>query len=285
MSAYCRAGRCCLIASIGVAISLSTYAQDGESFTVAHLTDPHLFDAGSESAREDNFAALRWAISEINGMNSRPTFVAVTGDLGIEGIVDGPEFTHTNRCCPSAKRDAPPLTDALKRKLIAAADELTAEIRRSDVEVWVFVPGNNDVWQEKTANLEYYDYFMAALRRALTGFEVRDLNMRWIQWGPYRFAGIDNSSFKNNDSHACSVLNAREQSRAVRRLARWIDTTRDSSLYLLYHIPEVDDPYLQMAEVGEKFAGRSERRHPYSAWLVDDESVRDVWQSDIVDDP
>ena len=182
------------------------------------------------------------------------------------------------------------MTDAIRRELVAAAGELADEIRRSDVKVWLFVPGNNDVWQEKVSlpdakvsHLEAYEQFLKALGGKLRGHVIRDLNQRWIQWGAYRFVGIDNSSFKNNDSRACAILNSRQQSATVGRLARWIAAGGDSFLYLLYHIPEVDDPYLHTAEAGEKFAGRSELRHPYSAWLVDDVSVRTVWQRNVVD--
>jgi hypothetical protein len=260
----------------------------------AHMTDPHLFDAEAK-AEADNLAALQAFITDLN-RKTKPDFVVVTGDLGIEGIVgDGP-LTHTHLDCPSADREAPELTAELEAKLAAKAGELAGELLHADATTWLFVPGNNDVWNEKHRNRKYYDHFLEALEREMkrqrAGTEVVDLMAGWSPKTPsgrFRFLGLDNSSFKNNDSHECMVLNSENQREDVEDFAGKIAEAEAEFVYVFYHIPEIDDPYLDPSEepgrgLAAKLVKRSSQAHPRSAWLVGPD-VWKAWIASVVDQP
>jgi hypothetical protein len=151
------------------------------------LTDPHVFD---ESERQENKQIFVDAIWEINKLKNKVDFVVVTGDLGVESIVEN--------------KRGEAIEEAINNEADWMADNILA---LSEVKLWLFVPGNNDLVNELPHTIEYYRKFIERLNKSLKSLqiEVRDLTLD----GPndpftlkdrYVFIGLNNASFKNNNS-------------------------------------------------------------------------------------
>lgn len=269
------------------------------------ITDPHIFDDvdESEGSRLEDRAAFASCIEKLNQMVSEKgaqvsggqgasyDFVVVTGDLGIEQLVKG--LGESER----------------KEKIKAGAIELASMIRLSKVQTWLFVPGNNDLLEEKPGSIGYYYDFIAALSEAAGAPENRaaaenqikviDLcakggNSIPYRVGSYAFIGFNDASFKNADRNpdgsvrvggTASLIteNASVQKEAAAAVNRQLAAEDITKAYVFYHIPEVDDPYLVTLKDEEEplktriankiLTGNS---YVYSAWFVGPD-VREEW--------
>lgn len=278
-------------------VSCSDAWADGVRFI--HITDPHIFDGNADAF--ENAAAFDACIKNINeriekqGANYQ--FAVVTGDLGLEGLFDG-----------GGKADG---------KLQNAAADLAAMIARSKVKRWLFLPGNNDLYDELPYTIGFYHDFLKTLNQALetlakeqtqanqTASEKitvvdlcpvdNDVNSGVEILGDYAFLGFNNASFKNNNSLKRAQENAAEQEHYVTQVSDRLKNARTKFAYVFYHVPEIDDPYwaslppdnelLKQRQAEFKQSRYAALQNPYvfSAWVVHHE-VRDLWGKIVSDD-
>ncbi len=196
----------------------------------------------------------------------------------------------------------------IDNKIIAAAREVAAILDRSKVSRWLFLPGNNDLIDEEIETGKFYSRFIEQLGVLLTNKkEIRDLTDPKL--GPYIkdshvFIGFNNASFKNNDDprritdekpekitveaikHRVSTTEApklsavgQKQKQYIVQVSSVVDLHPSSNVYILYHIPEIDDshPVLNFNShaASQRLLSMNE---PYaiSAWFVEGE-VRRLW--------
>jgi Calcineurin-like phosphoesterase len=199
----------------------------------------------------------------------------------------------------------------IDNRIIASAMEVADILNSSSTKRWLFLPGNNDLIDEDAGTIEYYTRFVQELRAQLINKkEIRNLSGNE---GPYIkdshvFVGFNNASFKNNDDperitdkqyedisiedvkHRISTKEgqlstvSQKQSEYITQVSQVVDQYRSNNVYILFHIPEVDDshPVLNFNSdaVNKRLLSINE---PYavSAWFVDGK-VRRQWH-DMVD--
>lgn len=253
-----------LLASIFLVVLLVPVSAQ---ISFVQVTDPHIFDdTWQEDSRAEDKTALTSCIRQINqrvdaGANYR--FVAVTGDLGIERLVTNDEGDLITN------------DGLVEERLKQGVEELAATLSQSKVKLWLFVPGNNDLFDEVPGNVKYYHQFMKLLKASQTignGFSVVDLcppdssdsdNAFSIsaleKVGDYAFIGFNDSSFKNNvdlkkgqdpkgaefKRKTLAKLNDNYaiQKQYVAQVAAHFNRTDFKFAYIFYHVPEIDDPY------------------------------------------
>jgi hypothetical protein len=253
----------------------------GAPFHFIHLTDPHLFDAGDRAAENEH--AFRWSVEEINqrvDAGAQFSFVAVTGDLGIEKLV-------------------PAGTNSSASVMVPAAQRLGRMLAGSKVPLWFFVPGNNDLLREDPKTITHYFAFIQALQKETPEITIIDLTPRAALPGSgrydfvfgtnrWRIAGFDNASFKGNDSFTDAVSFSTNQlaSVALVRTNLAADPPFQHAL-IFYHIPEIEDPhYASLPAADTNLVARELKRgafakeFPLSAWTVTN-TVRNAW-NDII---
>lgn len=252
-----------------------------QSIDFVQITDPHLFDGGQEE--RENQAALTACIRKINEQiegHADYKFAVVTGDIGIENLVseirggDRIEFDQERR----------------ERQLEQGAAQLASILSASRIRVWLFLPGNNDLFKENPDS-QYYRVFIHKLQSKLSALEVIDLcpeepEADKLELGTYRlgniaFIGFNNGSFKNDNVPERVTTNKDKQLRYVRQVARRAEPTDIRSAYIFYHIPELDDPYIVLNfdtdTIGKRQAYKN-NPYPYSSWFVD-RLVHDEWKT------
>lgn len=240
----------------------------------AQITDPHLFD--EESQAINNRKALAACVRKTNelvdaGVNYQ--FVVITGDIGVEKIV---EKLHAEKSNAN-----PQQKDKLDRQIgieiAKGVGVMTGILSSSRVHLWLFAPGNNDLYKEDPTTIGYYNQFIAQLASSLQqyGIEVRDLcpadstqpsgsyakSAAYVYKNKYAFIGFNDASFKNNDESSSLVGPTlqtaslkppelkRLQETYVAEIRDLLDSKKISGsdvtyAYVFYHIPEIDDPYL-----------------------------------------
>lgn len=266
-----------LIIIFGVICSSRASAQ---AITFVHITDPHLFDGGKEET--ENKAALAACIKKINEHvdgQAGYKFAVITGDIGIENLVS--EIIDDNRV---------EFDEAKKERLLEqGAAQLASILSASKIRTWLFLPGNNDLFNE-LPDTQYYRAFIHKLQSKLPGLEVIDLcpeepESDKLELGVYRlgeiaFIGFNNSSFKNENEYKRIATNEDKQLKYVRQVARRIGPQDIRIAYVFYHIPELDDPHIVLNSDTKILAKRQEYKnnpYPYSSWFVAS-SVHDEWK-------
>ncbi|MDQ3803252.1 MAG: hypothetical protein M3416_05295 [Acidobacteriota bacterium] len=281
------------------------------------ITDPHLFDQGGEEESQGALAAFVRRLNERVAEGVAYEFVAVTGDLGVEGLVSvSVEEPSPERDGKPTKRSKLKPTADIEAELERGASEAAAILAASQVKLWLFVPGNNDLVEESPDTINYYHDFVQRLARKLLPHRIRviDLCAPAPQGGPrpgvyrtgdYAFIGFNNASFKNNYRFDCLARNrARQREEHVGQVLDGVNSAGAPYLYIFYHIPELDDPYPIFSgdtrtavqrqardRPGQCFdPGKPEKYYPapaggqpapdgkyqFSAWFVGDE-VRAAW--------
>jgi tetratricopeptide (TPR) repeat protein len=272
-----------------------TCQQASASLDFVQITDPHLFGGVTE-----NEQALMACIQNINAYNKNKAyrFVILTGDIGIEDLVS------TRNNTPDKKRELKPNPDEERKK---GAKQFADIVAKSDVKKWLFIPGNNDLIDETPDTIDHYNGFIADVSEFLRDRGIEAINLTadsdsnaCIVDKRYAFIGFNNASFKSNNL----ALNAKSWRDSQMAEIAKVDSRRREILannqaefaYILYHIPEVDDPYyvldvLPTTEAVDKFIserakGRldtwinnrdvSQSKLKYSAWTVKSE-VWDAW--------
>jgi hypothetical protein len=253
------------------------------------ITDPHIFDGKGDV--DGNKEALKWCIDQINARVDAKAdykFIVVTGDLGLEGLPRG----------AGEERD--------QKGLVEAAIELAGIIKNSKVNQWLFLPGNNDLDQERPGTIGIFHNFINALQQKLSGMitivdfcpRENKLEFGTHEEGTCRFIGFNNASFKSNDSAADAANKKDFEDKQVENvkevLARLAAPGDFKHAYIFYHIPEIDDPFYaaldpNKPDENKKLKDREEKRgeigknSPYSAWTVTP-AVRAMWNEVLKND-
>jgi 3',5'-cyclic AMP phosphodiesterase CpdA len=285
------------------------------------ITDVHMFDEEQEAS--ENRAALAACVRQVNEEMAKGSvykFAVVTGDIGVENLVSVIKETDGKRTRVLESRER---RDESIRK---GAAELASLMAPSRLKVWLFVPGNNDLYNEEITSLTFYEQFIDELRKRVSpwGIEVKDLcRFESLQVGsaesqpvphcegPYAFVGFNNASFKNNNDAARVVPGIKgiaanspgivsldadevrtEQESYVRRVLAQTGKF-GAYVYVLYHIPEIDDPYLVSGKREQRLLDTLGVRvrnsqyigkgNEYSAWFVAT-SVRELWNQVVKSD-
>jgi hypothetical protein len=214
------------------------------------ISDPHLFDDISADVdnRSSNKTAFISSIEEINRRlienKAQYRFVVLTGDLGLEKLVTGAKDRNE-----------------IETNLRNSAAEFASMLVLSRVHHWLFVPGNNDLLNEEPKTIEYYHFFIEAVKEAtkkiISDFEIKDLCPKgdggsadyqsksdFFKIDKYVFIGFDDSSFKNDIKQGPQRLdaNAGIQEKYVKQVKAHLDRDDISYAYIFYHVPAIDDP-------------------------------------------
>jgi len=229
-----------IILAIAV-ILISTTTPQAQSVSFVQLTDPHLFDPGDEGTQ--NRSAMAACIKALNARVDAKAdykFAVVTGDLGIENLV-----SHITD--PNTKKRELEDTTTLERNLEEGANQLASILAPAKIQLWIFVPGNNDLFDEQP-NLEYYKRFLDKLKNKLPGLKIQDLCQQDGNENTYSIDGLtligfNNASFKNNNDPCRRRDNQKKQSDYVEQVVKHLRPDGPPAL-IFYHIPEVDDPHI-----------------------------------------
>jgi hypothetical protein len=188
----------------------------------------------------DNRAALEWAILQINKLQSSGKcldFVVITGDFGLDVPKGAP--------APSVEDYSRPL-NALQQKMI------------------LVVPGNNDLVDEKPADIGRFRKFVADLQAQMPGHTVIDVSQTSVTINNIRLLGLNSASFKNANGKD-ALANRTDQLNEMKRLEKEVIPGQPHIIFT--HIPNVEDPY--RGPEGNKI---------HQAWQVD-KSVLDTWNT------
>lgn len=294
--------------------------------TVAHLTDPHIFDDKSKNIAPErldegclNLRLVDHAIAEINLHNGKEPVdvVVVTGDLGVEKIIEDAGIE-----CKGAKIsfdqhgkllfDGVSKDNEINEKLKDHAQAFAQSIAQSKVSDWVFVNGNNDLCNEDTRTLRYFNTYLANLALDLRERNdkikihnlVADADHVATFVPPHArehvLIGFENGSWKNNHSAAyADGINKQFQANLLASLEEEIKTQEQAhkTIHLVFHAPHFDDPFnagtasatceqristnavfeSNCTVIKPKIAG-NQTNNLYSAWLMPD-STRASWDA------
>src|SRR6266446_457603 len=260
---------------------LWTASAAGQTLDFVQITDPHLFDKGDET---ENKAALTACIKKINeriAENADYKFVVITGDIGIENLVSHivDERTKERKLEDQVTQE---------RQLEDGAAQLATILAPTRIHLWLFVPGNNDLYDEEP-NLGYYVRFLQKLKQKLPGLEIRDLSaagdQNKYQVDGFTLIGFNNASFKNNNNFKRISQNEEIQRGYVTQVIKALDD-RDVRALIFYHIPEIDDPHIVL----NADTSTPKKREPYdgaypdSSWFVDP-AILKLWKAKVVKNP
>lgn len=263
----------------------------------AQITDLHIYDGRKESPEglmgddeNDTKKVLLKCIQKINELHRKSSlqFVAVTGDLGLENILKG-VLLDSHPSTQISEEDKKKLDQALRTK----AKQLAGVLKHSEVSRWLFVPGNNDLLDENPKSIVHYHQFISILKSELAQKQIEvidlcptdengDSKSYAYRIKNYTFVGFNNATFKNQN----------DASRLTDGQAKYVEdvmsvlTNADSNVYLFFHEPGVDDPYLASTKPDNNLLrtirGRLDNRtivghdYVYSAWFVTP-GVRRAW--------
>src|SRR5439155_479345 len=136
-----RRARFLFMIAVLVVIWSATATATAQAVRFVQVTDPHLFDGGQEET--ENKAALTACVSKLNDQIDKQAdyaFAVLTGDIGIENLVSSVGENGTRILEPDArKREA---------RIDQGASELASILSSSKIHVWLFLPGNNDLFRE-----------------------------------------------------------------------------------------------------------------------------------------
>ena len=209
------------------------------------MTDPHLF---KEKGWEENMVAFERAVLKINDLKDAGAdykFVVVTGDMGVENLVK--EEGKVNLLPPGQ----------ISSSVREGAEKVARIICLSRVKVWLFVPGNNDLFDEKRDTISHYYRFIEILSDELKDDGIKVINLcppkksddvPYVVNEHYAFIGFNNSSFKNNNDWERLTTEHTAQVGDVTRVKALVENAKVPNVYIFYHIPEVDDPYLLLGD-------------------------------------
>ncbi len=222
-----------------------------QPITFVQITDAHLFD-DDESA---NFSALDWAITEINRLSTdgaNVDFVVYTGDLGLRNVA-----------FPPGQCEIPTLESAsASRSVDYASDKLAEELDKLTVRKLYFLPGNNDLAQEKLGDIGRYRCFLHQLQTRLNPRAQKRIPFKPVVAanlepdgteviGGIRLLGLNDSSLKNQQEYepwcsekretAASPIGAACPQIQFERLSRALQAGAPAVIFT--HIPYLRDPY------------------------------------------
>lgn len=281
----------------------------------AHITDLHIFeDKKRDSEAKISATDFDISVNKINQISKQLkeeskdplTFVLLSGDIGIGKLLK---------------------IDATTGKLIKdpekwsqAIESISTIIKDSHVKQWLFVPGNNDLYEERHDSVAFYAAFLKELQDRpeikKAGLSIVDFRLEASQKAQngsppgefvvkdLLFVGWDNSYFKNNNSvknyidkdHQVIPYAKTIEYQSVEKLGKSLRASKAKYAYIFYHIPEIDDPYLirfdeskgnnvvskRMTEAKKLSPLFAKGLYPYSAWTVP-LGVRTAWEKLVTD--
>src|SRR5713101_1593484 len=157
-----------------VLLLLTVFCVEGSTqVRFAQITDPHLFD--EESQAINNRKALAACVRKTNelvdaGVNYQ--FVVITGDIGVEKIVEKLHAEKSN----ASPQQKDKLDKQIATEIGKGVGVLTGILSSSKVHLWLFAPGNNDLYKEDPTTIGYYNQFIARSEERRVGKECRS---RW----------------------------------------------------------------------------------------------------------
>jgi hypothetical protein len=286
----------------------------GRAVTFVHSTDPHLFvpdaqkpDSKAAGDRQEslNKKALTVMLQRIQGLSGpdgAPTFLVLTGDLG----VDPCDIAKTAPAQPAPTGNAPAGTapagqakpqpaqppspkscDPDDTKRADQIQRLAQAFGSSPLKEIYLVAGNNDVAHEDPdgESLGYFNKLIADVQTKLnddkSGVQLYNLTACYATSGgssscyadipntSYRLIGFPSYSFKNAGGKSTNNDTQAKQFATFRSL---IDQAQSAGkrVLILSHIPEIDDPYT-LAQ--DRYAAKSpdpandkDPKNPRSAW-------------------
>jgi hypothetical protein len=298
---------------LGSVVSLLLCIAASAQVSFVQVTDPHLYDDGQEAA--ENKRALIECVTKIDNMMAAGAdykFGVVTGDIGIEKLVK-PLIDQREHAVSPEEIDR--INRTIDNRITGAAMEVANVLAPSKISVWLFLPGNNDLIDEKTDTINYYREFIKQLGNALPGKKVIDLcptddpHSGVYSWNDsFFFIGFNNASFKNNNEAArissgtntaeivaaanssnapklATTKTSDEQLKYVQQVVDRISQAGDHPAYIFYHIPEIDDPHpilnSDLSLLNDRKLSLS-NRYALSSWFVDGR-VRQLWDRVVAD--
>ena len=281
---------------------------DGQAVWFVHATDPHLFYADEkddkvrlhqEKLNQAAFSDLIHSVGSVSGLESKPSFLLVTGDLGLDrfGAPAAPPAPATSQ--PVIKAPDQPAQAGVSAAERESAVSLMAEtLKASPIKDIYFVLGNNDVAKESAtgSELETTAAFIADVQKRIdpAGVKLHDLTSCYRHLPPgcvydipgtnFQLIGFSSYSFKN--AGASYATNQKEQEAEIQQLATMVHQAdaQGKKVLIATHIAEIDDPYpLGQSRFRGVQPGKSQRPDwaAFSPWNVSP-AVYQGWK-DIVD--
>ncbi|MFL6258862.1 MAG: hypothetical protein ACJ76Y_04025 [Thermoanaerobaculia bacterium] len=284
--------------------------QDGQAVWFVHATDPHLFydDEKDKNVRlhqeklnQAAFSNLIRGLGSVPGLESRPSFLLVTGDLGLDrfGRVASPPSSSTT--VPVIKAPDQTVEDPVTPADRESAVSLLAEtLKASPVKDIYLVLGNNDVAHESATgpDLETTAAFLSDVQKRIapSGVVLHDLSSCYrdkahlpsgcsfdIPGTNFRLLGFSSYSFKNGG--ASYTANKAEQEAEIQQLATMVHQAgaQGKRVLIVTHIPEIDDPYpLGQSRFQGKLPEKSQRPEwaAFSPWNVSP-AVYQTWKDTV----
>lgn len=287
---------------VQIVLCVGTFA----TIQFAHITDLHIFE-DKKRKEESQISAADFIISinkinEISKSLKTPlAFVLLSGDIGVGKLLT-----------------LDPVTGKLTKdpiKWSTAINSIVPILKISNVKKWLFVPGNNDLYEERPESIQFYSQFLKELQNrpevTTAGLSIVDFRLDATQKAQpssspgmyvlqnFLFVGWDNSFFKNNNSVKNYIgkdgqlipLDQTIEYQSLEKLKEKLESSKAKYAYIFYHIPDIDDPYLILFDESQKNTVVSKRLdeakaispsfvqglYPYSAWTVP-LGVRQLWE-------
>jgi hypothetical protein len=272
----------------------------GRAVWFVHATDPHLFSnikedpevrSHQERLNQAAFSDLIHGLSAVPGLEAKPSFLLVTGDLGLDRF--GPVVP------PPASAVAPQVMKPADRQVVTSADQpapagvtpaerdsavslLAEQLKASPVKDIYFVLGNNDVANEAVSGpaLDAAATFLSDVQKRIapSGVVLHDLTSCYrdkahlpsgcsfdIPETDFRLIGFSSYSFKNDGANYGA--NQAEQEAEVQQLAAMVHQaeTQGKKVLIVTHIAEIDDPF----PLGQsRFLGSSPKKSQRPDWAI-----------------
>jgi hypothetical protein len=233
-------------------LSVFSAAQEKPVLTFIQITDPHVFDDGANQPADSGYrsvsadwSALHWAIQEINSLKDggkNIDFVVLTGDLGLSNLEFG---KGCNVAGPVMGLDRmPPISKDW------AAGGFARELSALKVTPVYFVPGNNDLVDEKVSDAARPDCFVslaqAALSKAAPAVSLGELKVSApVVLKGFRLVGLNSASFKKESNYKddCPAAGEGCPGVAIGELDKLLAASSNEPVLMFTHIPDLIDPY------------------------------------------
>jgi hypothetical protein len=304
---------CLLVFALFSCLGCQKQVEETSAVWFVHATDPHLFqgdveDKGvrtyQEKLNQESFSALIQGLRSLPGAPSKPSFLVITGDLGLDGVAGAAAPQAPAPQAPTISA-APPPGQAAANKVAgvdreAAVNLLAEQLKASPVKDIYLVLGNNDIKNEapegapvvQTANL------LAEVQKRIAGSGVvlHDLTSCYrdgsqlpdgcsfdIPGTDFRLIGFSSFSFKNKGENGEDLLtsNQKIQEKQILGLQTMVDQAgaQGKKVLIVTHIPEIDDPYPlgQFEGAGTEPKNRTGWAR-FSPWNVSD-PIYQTWKS------
>ncbi len=293
-------------AVLALSLAMPAWSDDHRTraVTFVHATDPHLFvpsaqkpetKAAGEREESLNKKALTDLLQRLSGLSGPagpPTFLVLTGDLGVDPC-DIAKAEQPQPAAASTAKGQPKPPPAAKPcvpddgKHQDQVQRVAQALGSSPLKEIYLVAGNNDVANEDAGydSLGDFNKLIAEVQTKLnqdkTGVQLYNLTACYATSGgasscfadipntSYRLIGFPSYSFKNTGGKSS---NNDAQTRQFATFRSLLDQARQAGkqVLILSHVPEMDDPFT-LAQ--DRYAAKSpdpandkDPKNPRSAW-------------------